>query len=171
MKTKITAFIHSLMVYDYILFGVVIALFILFLLLAVILHKKMLLSVLLILLSFATLILGPTLGYMALHNYLYKSSYTIDEVKALEFSQALVIRGSIQNQSHRDFKNCKITAKVYKVANNVLFDLLYPLNPFKKTSILSDHVLEKNATQAFKIIVEPFTYKKDYNVSLGVNCQ
>ena len=171
MKTKIAAFIQSLMVYDYILFGVVLALFVLLLILAVILHKKTLLSVILIIISFGILLLGPTLGYIALHNYLFKSSYKIHEVKSLEFSQALVVKGEIHNASNRDFQRCKITANVYKVANNMILDLLYPLNPFKKTSILSEEVLEKSATRDFKIIVEPFTYTKDYNVSLGVNCQ
>ena len=171
MKTKIANFVQSLLIYDYILFGVVLSLFILFLLLAVVLHKKTLLSIVLILFSFAILLLGPTLGYISLHNYLYKNSHTIHEVKALEFSQALVVKGEIHNASNKDFKRCKITANVYKVANNMLLDLLYPLNPFKKSSIFTKEVLEKNTTRNFKIIVEPFTYSKDYNVSLGVNCQ
>lgn len=171
MKAKLSHFIQSLIVYDYVLFGVVVALFILFLLLAVVLHKKTLLSIILIIFSFAILLLGPTLGYKAMHAYLFKNSTTIEEIKALEFSQALIVKGSLQNKSNRDFQSCKITANVYKVANNMLFDLIYPLNPFKKSSIVTTEVLEKNATRVFKIIVEPFTYSKDYNVSIGVDCQ
>jgi len=171
MKTKIANFIHNLLVYDYILFGVVIALFILFLILAVVLHKKTLVSVVLVLLSFVILLLGPTLGYKILHNYLFKTTHTIEEVKALEFSQALIVKGTLSNDSQRALHKCKVTAQVYKVANNAVLDMLYPLNPFKKTSIVLPDVLEKNSTVAYKIIVEPFTYTKDYNVSLGVNCQ
>jgi len=62
IKEKITAFINELVVYDYILFGSVFALFLLFIILAIILRKKIVLSIVLILFSFTILTLGPTLG-------------------------------------------------------------------------------------------------------------
>jgi hypothetical protein len=171
MKAKITAFIDQLLIYDYALFGAVILLFILFLILAILLRKKIVLSIILILLSFVVLILGPTLGYQQLHNFLFKANTTITEVKTLEFSKAIVIKGVLINASSRDLFTCKITAKMFKVSGNRYLDMLYPLNPFKKMSILEDVNLSKNEQYEFKMIVEPFTYSKDYNVSIGANCR
>jgi len=41
MKAKISAFVHNLLIYDYILFGAVFALFILFIILAVLVRKRL----------------------------------------------------------------------------------------------------------------------------------
>ncbi|MEA2111312.1 MAG: DUF2393 family protein [Campylobacterota bacterium] len=171
MKAKITAFIDQLLIYDYALFGAVILLFILFLILSILLRKKIGLSIVLILLSFATLILGPTLGYIELHKFLFKTTTKLTEVKTLEFSQAIVIKGDVTNASKQNLSTCKITANIFKVSKNEYLNMLYPLNPFKKMSIFRDVNLSKNENYEFKMIVEPFTYSKDYNVSIGAKCR
>ena len=171
MKAKITAFIDQLLIYDYALFGAVILLFILFLILAILLRKKIGLSISLVLLSFIILILGPTLGYAQLHNFLFKTTTQLIEVKALEYSQAIVIKGEVTNASNQILSTCKITANMFKVSGNEYLDILYPLNPFKKMSILKDVNLSKNESYGFKMIVEPFTYSKEYNVSIGASCR
>jgi hypothetical protein len=171
MKAKITAFIDQLLIYDYALFGAVILLFILFLILAILLRKKIILSVILILLSFVILTLGPTVGYQQLHSFLFKTDTSVTKIKKLEFSKAIVIKGSLTNVSNRVLSTCKITAKMFKVSGNRYLDMLYPLNPFKKMSILRDVNLSKGEQYEFKMIVEPFTYSKDYNVSIGAKCR
>ena len=171
MKAKITAFINQLLIYDYALFGGVILLFILFLILAILLRKKVGLSITLVLLSFAILTLGPTLGYIQLHNFLFKTTTNLAEIKALEFSQAIVIKGEVTNASNQELSTCKITANMFKVSDNQYLNMLYPLNPFKKMSIVKDVNLSKGESYGFKMIVEPFTYSKDYNVSIGVKCR
>lgn len=171
MKANITAFIDQLLIYDYILFGTVIALFILLLLLAILLRKKSSLAILLVLISFLILIVGPTLGYIQLHNFLFSTTNRITEVKELEFSQALVIKGEVNNASKRQFSTCKINANLFKVSGNKYLDLLYPLKPFKKMSILKDVNLSPGESYDFKMIVEPFIYSKEYNVSIKTECR
>ncbi len=171
MKEKITAFIDQLLIYDYALFGGVILLFILFLILAILLRKKIGLSITLVLFSFMLLILGPTIGYTQLHQFLFKTTTTITEVRELEFSQALVVKGEVSNASNREFSTCKITANIFKVSGNQYVDMLYPLNPFKKMSIIEDINLSAGESYEFKMIVEPFTYSKEYNLSIGANCR
>ena len=73
MKLKIQNFIDGLIPYDYILFGSVLALFVLFIVLAILLRKKITLAIFLVLLAFATFLLGPTLGYVAMHKFLFKN--------------------------------------------------------------------------------------------------
>ena len=170
IKEKITAFINELVTYDYILFGGVFALFLLFIILAIVLRKKVGLSIFLILLSFSILTLGPTLGYVKMHEYIFKNSTTLISQKRLSFTPAVVVRGSITNESKVDFSRCKITASIYKSSKNIIKKHIYPLKPLKKISILENNI-NKGQTKEFKIIVEPFTYSKDYNISIKASCK
>ena len=170
MKLKIQNFIDGLIPYDYILFGSVLALFVLFIVLAILLRKKITLAIFLVLLAFATFLLGPTLGYVAMHKFLFKNHTELISQKKLNFSQAVVVKGTITNDSNFDFKSCRITASAYKVTSNRYKNYIYKLKPFKKMSI-SEEDIKKGETREFKIIVEPFTYKRDYNISLGANCK
>ena len=170
MKTKITAFIDGLIVYDYILFGSVFALFILFVILAIVLRKKVVLSVFLALFSFVFLIVAPVIGYMQMHKFLFKNSTVLISQKKLNFTKAVVVKGVLKNESKFDFKSCKITASAYKVSGNAIKDMIFPFNPFKKMSIL-EYDIKKGDEREFKIIVEPFRYSKDYNVSVGASCR
>ena len=170
IKDKIIAFTEGLITYDYILFGSVFFLFLLFIILAIVLRKKVALSIFLILLSFSILILGPTLGYFKMHEYLFKNSTMLISQKRLSFTPAVVVNGTLINESKFDFSSCKITASAYKSSKNIIKKYIYPLKPLKKMSIIEENIL-KGQTREFKIIVEPFTYSKDYNISIKASCK
>jgi len=169
MKEKILAFIHGLISYDYILFGACFVLFILFIILALLLRKKLIIALFFVLLGFAILALGPTLGYIQMHKYLFKNSVEMLSQKKLNFVQAVVVKGSIKNESKFDFSECKISAEVYKVSANKYKNYLLRLKPFQKMSIIEQD-LPRGQIREFKIIIEPFTYQKEYNISLGASC-
>lgn len=170
LKEKVTTFVNELIVYDYILFGSAFFLFVLFIILAILLRKKTILAIVLILLSFSILILGPTFGYIAMHEILFKNSTKLISQKRLSFTPAVVVNGTLTNESKFDFKSCKITASAYKVSKNPIKKYIYPLKPLKKMSITRENIL-KGESEDFKIIVEPFTYKKDYNISIEASCR
>ncbi len=170
MKEKITVFIDNLILYDYILFGSVLLVFILLLLLSILLRRKVAVSVLLLLSAFALVFLGPTLGYIKMHQYLFKNKTELISQKKLHFTKAVVVKGLLSNESQFDFSECKITASAYKVSGNALKDFLFPFNPFKKMSIVEEDI-PKGQNRDFKIIVEPFTYSKEYNISLEASCR
>jgi len=170
MKAKVSAFIEGLIPLDYVLFGSSFVLFIFFIIIGLLVRKKIGLSLLFILLSFSTLILGPTLGYIKLHEYLFKNSVKLTSQKKLTFTEALIVKGTLTNESKKNFKSCKITASVYAVTSNKYKNYLKKLKPFKKMSIVEEGIAISQ-TRSFKIIVEPFTYSKDFNVSLGANCK
>ncbi len=170
MKEKILELLHGLTNYDYILFTVIFVIFFLLLILTLVLRKRAFFASIFLILSLATLFIGPFVGYIQLHDYLYKHSSKITEVKALEFTPALVITGSITNESQRDFSTCKINVNIFKVAHNQILDAIFPLNPFQTMQVVETNIV-KGETRDLKIIVEPFCYKQDYNVSLGVDCR
>ena len=170
LKTKITAFINELILYDYILFGTIFVLFILFIILGIILRRKMGLAIFLILLAFAIVFLGPTLGYKEMHKFLFKNSITITTQKKLTFTKAIVIKGVLTNESKFNFKSCKITASAYKLSKNPIKKYIYPFKPIKKMSIIELDI-PKGSSKEFKMFIEPFTYSKEYNISIGANCK
>ncbi len=171
MKQQIIAFIDSLILYDYILLGAVAALFILFLILAILIRRRPGLSVFMVLLAFIILLLGPTLGYMKLHEFLFKNEVTITDARKLEFTDALMIQGTLTNSSKFPFEHCRVTAGTYKVSGNTVMDMLFPLNPFRKASLTIDTPLEPGQSEPFKLFIERFHYQKDYNITIGADCQ
>lgn len=84
--------------------------------------------------------------------------------------KAIVVKGTLKNESKLDFKSCKITANAYKVTGNSLKDFIYQFKPLSNMSILEDSI-HKGESREFKIIIEPFTYAKDYNISIGAKCK
>ena len=175
MKARINDFLHHLVVYDYILFGVAFALFILLIILAIVLRHKPTLAAFTILLAFLNLLLSPTLGFIELHKYLYATKVDVMEIKRLQFTPAIVVTGSFENISKMTFSTCKVKASAYKVApDGVLLaslkNSLYPLKPLKKETIVIKESIAPKMIHRFKLIIEPFTYAKDYNVSVGVTC-
>ena len=169
MKAKIATFIDGLIVYDYILFGSVFILFLLLIILAIVLRKKVTLAVFLTLFSFMLLFVGPVIGYIQMHKFLFKNSTVLTSQKKLNFTKAVVVKGTLKNESKFNFKRCKITASAYKVSGNAIKDMILPFKPFKKMSIL-EYDIGKQEIREFKIIVEPFSYSKDYNISIGASC-
>jgi hypothetical protein len=105
-----------------------------------------------------------------MHEMIFKNSVTLLSQKKLEFTKAVVVKGEIRNESKRNFKECTITASAYKVSSNKYKNYLKKLKPFQKMSILQKDIAISE-TRSFKIIVEPFTYKYDYNISLGADCR
>lgn len=170
MKHKILAFIEGLISYDYILFGASFVLFIVFIILGIVLRRKAALAVIIIFLAFAILLLGPTLGYVKMHDIIFKNSTELISQKRLEFTQAVVVKARLTNESDRDFAECKITASAYKVTSNKYKNYLKKLKPFQKMSIIELDI-QKAQTREFKIIIEPFSYSRDYNISLGADCK
>jgi len=170
MTGTITKFINELIVYDYILFGTLFLLFILFVSLGILLRKKGALAILLMLFAFTQLIVGSTYGYLKMHEYLFKNETAITSQKKLNFTQAIVLYGTVKNISDRDFSSCEITATVYKKTGNEIKDYIFRLKPINKMSILMQDIAKEEKLE-FKMIIEPYTYGGDYNITLGAKCR
>lgn len=171
MKALIQDFISHLLIYDYLLFGGIIILFILLLIFAIILRHRMGWAIFFVLLAFGVLTAGPVAGYIALHAYLFQHTLLIHEVKALEFTEALLIKGDINNTSKRTFSECTVNAGVYKITHNRVIDPMYPYIPFKKGSLRVQKTIPPGESASFKLFVEPFRYTKDYNITLKADCR
>ena len=90
--------------------------------------------------------------------------------KKLTFTKAVVVEGKLTNISNTNFSICKINFEAYKVSGNSIKDYIYKFKPLKRMSILK-YDIAKGQTIDVKAILEPFTYTKDYNVSIKASCR
>jgi len=169
MRDKITTFIHGLITYDYILFGSILMLFILFIILSILLRRKLGLALFLVIFSFIFLLVAPFIGYIEMHDYLFKNSTSLISQKKLHFTKAVIVKGSVSNESKLNFKQCKIKISAYKTTGNKYKDIIFKLKPFEYMSIVENNI-RKGETRKFKVVLEPFTYMYDYNISIKANC-
>jgi len=170
MKEKLIEFLHSFTVYDYIYLGGVFFIFILLIILTLLLRTKPALSLFLLLLAILDIFLASTLGLDLFHNYMYKNSIKVTKAKRLKFVEAVVIEGSLKNESKFDFSTCKVTAKIFKDTHNKYKNMIFKLKPIKVESIKLNNIA-KDADVKFKFLIEPFKYKKDFNVSVSGMCK
>lgn len=170
MGGRFQNFVDGLISQDYMLFLGVLFLFLLFIILAVVLRNRLKMAIFLVLIAFLIVVVGPTYGYMKMHEMLFKNNIELLSQKKLSFVEAVVVKGKITNTSKRDFKECKITASAHKISSNKLKNYIYELKPFQKMSIVTGNLLQ-GETKEFKIIVEPFRYQKNYNISLEGDCK
>ncbi|MFT7860954.1 MAG: DUF2393 domain-containing protein [Sulfurimonas sp.] len=170
MRSRLQNIVDGLITQDYLLFGGVLFLFLLLIILALVLRERLKTAIVLVLLAFSIIVVGPTYGYVKLHQYIFKNKVEILSQKKLNFVEAVVLKGEITNISKRDFSECKITASAYKLTSNKFKNYIYELKPFQKMSIVRGELL-KGETKEFKMILEPFHYEKNYNISLEANCK
>ena len=170
MKEKLLTFVHALSVYDLIYFGVVFLVFIILIIFTLLLRKHLTIALFILLVAILEVALGPTLGFDYFHNWLFKNSIHITKAKKLHFVEAVVIEGNFKNESRFNFKSCKLTATIYKETHNKFKNLVLRLKPIKSATLtLKD--IPKGADANFKFLIEPFRYKKDFNVTVEGMCK
>ncbi|HEX5710688.1 MAG TPA: DUF2393 family protein [Sulfuricurvum sp.] len=170
MKTKILDFIHTLSLYDYLLFGGILFFFLLFIILALLLHHRLKIAIALIVMAFLLITIAPFSGYLLLHKTLYNHTLTLTTVQDLQFSDALLLRGDLSNTSNQTFNECTITFGVSKTSSMKLLTKMYPYTPFQTQRLILKGPIKPNETRNFKLLIEPFNYPKKFSVTARGIC-
>ncbi|WOE69689.1 DUF2393 family protein [Hydrogenimonas thermophila] len=160
---------HSLTKYDIVAIGWVIFLAILLLVLAAFI-KRHSLQYFILFLSILLLFFGPVGTKLVLDNYLRKADITINKVKALKYSNSVIVTGTITNSSRLPFKKCDIALLFTKPSNNnIMKKVTNTLKPLHTFVWDMNTTLEKKETKQFKIIVDSFKIK-DFNLTVQPRC-
>jgi len=171
IKKYLQTFFEHIHIYDYFLIAWLTVLFLLFLVLAIKFHSKPIVAVFLILFSFAIIFIGPFIGSFYLHNkYLYSNETTISIQKKLDFSKALLITGSIKNNGTENIKGCYIHTSIFKPYDGIIEESLSYIKPIKRSTINFDNNISLKEIKNFRILIEPFNYTKDFNISVWSEC-
>lgn len=171
MKTQIIDFLHTLNLYDYLLFGGIIFFFLFLLVLSILLRHKQTLALILVVLALITLLIAPVGGYIALHALMYKHSINLTTVKDLEFTKALLIKGDITNTSKETFKECTLHVGVSKISPIKPLNKLYRYFPFRRQTIIINGPIAPQGSETFKILIQPFHYTKRHSVTVLGQCR
>ncbi len=169
MKALISFFIHNLNMYDIILFSAVLIVFLLMLVLTVLASHKTVIAALLLIASIAFVLIAPVYGYIKINQRVYSHTCKITQSKKFIFSPALLVRGYIKNTSTHSFGQCKLILAISKKSKYKYINRLLTFKPFY-TMILKKSNIAPNTTQKFQTIIQPFTYKSGYTLSLRAMC-
>lgn len=171
LKTSILNYIQYFTMYDYIAYAWLILTFFITILLAIVLAKRsVILSLLTLIFALILLISGPFILKTLLDSYLRPSNANITLSKKLLYSDILLVNGSIQNNSQKNFSICTVSANIFKYAKSGLNKYIYKLKPFRKKTISVKKELKVNETEEFKIIFYNFTYPNDINITVSSEC-
>lgn len=171
MKKHIIEFLHTLSLYDYLLFGGIIFLFLFLLILSILFRHKQTLALLLVVLALIALLILPFGGYIALHALVYKHTITLTTVKDLTFTDALLIKGDINNTSKETFQECTLYIGVSKISPVKPLNKLYPYLPFRRQTMIIKGPIAPKGTQTFKLLIQPFHYTKRHSVTVLGHCR
>jgi len=171
MRTRIIDFLHTLTLYDYLLFGGILFFFLFLLILSILLRHKQTLAISLVLVAFITLLTAPIGGYIALHAIVFKYSVKLTTVKDLTYTNALLVKGDINNTSQQTFKECTLLVGVSKISKIKPLNKLYPYLPFRRQTITVSGPIKPNDSRPFKLLLQPFHYTKRHSVTVIGLCR
>jgi len=165
-------FLAQLHTYDYYAFiWIGLVFFILLVLSVVMVKKRTSHAVITLLFAFIFLISAPFISFYLIHNFVYKTEVQVDMVKKLHYSKSLVIKGTLINRGIENFQTCKIEAGVIKTGQNFLKDFVSKIKPMKKKIIFVEKKIIPGEIHLFNFIIEPYTYRGDFNVTLKAECK
>lgn len=171
MKRHVIDFLHTLNLYDYLFFGGIIFFFLFLLILSILLRHKQTLALILVILALITLLIAPIGGYIALHALIYKHSIKLTTVKDLEFTDALLVKGDMNNNSNETFKECTLYIGVSKISPIKPLNKVYPYLPFRRQTIVIKGPIAPKETKTFKLLIQPFHYAKRHSVTALGHCR
>lgn len=169
-KHILNEFFITLGTYDYIGFFTAFFIFILFIVLALILRRRIKRSLFFASLGFIFLFVGPVLAYKVIKNSIFSNDITVSEVKKLYYSDTLLIKGEMSYTGIKKAGHCEVKAYVYKKSDSLVKNLIYELKSYKHGVHKIDKTFTKGDVSAFKIVIEPFTYEGDYNITINAGC-
>lgn len=170
IRSSIVAFIKTLTSFDYMGFIIAFFLFVIFLVLALMLRKKSKRAAILAIFAFLSLFGAPIAMHMLVKSTLFKSRAELESVKKLYYSDTLLIKGLLHYEGKYDAKHCTVAVAVYKVHNGFIKDLANKIKPYKKGFCILDRNFTKGDITDFKVVIEPYLYEGDYNLSLKTEC-
>lgn len=171
LKLNILLYIDNFGMYDYIAYAWLILIFFFTILLSIVLARRApLIGILLFIISLGILFVGPFILKSYLDNYLRSNEATVLDVKKLNFSNMLIVSGTLQNQSELEYKICNIDINIYKAPQGFLDETLGRLKPFANQSILLEQSVQAQKSVDFRVVFNNYTYTGEINATAKASC-
>ncbi|TKX32521.1 DUF2393 family protein [Campylobacter aviculae] len=172
IKEIVLFYATHLYLVDYMLILLVFFLFVCVTLLCVFLRHRPVIALFIIAINLILCFVIYIFGYKLIDYEVRNRKIAIIEQRIIKTSGDLIVDFNITNTSKNNFKECKITAKVFKSIlpqDNIINKYKNQLIPFRiKSQKLKD--LKKNTTQFQRIAFENFDYDNNYTIGLSSEC-
>lgn len=172
LKENLLFYVKYLYLVDYVFIIFVFFLFSSVLLLVVFLRNKPVIGLFIIAIDIISCFFIFIYGYNFIDNKVRNRQTNIVNQRIIHSSNSLIVDFNITNNSKKDFKICKVLAKIYKDPNNnenILFKYKDELTPFRQKSVILKN-LNKDKTQIQRISFENFNLENNYSVRLKSEC-
>ena len=171
LKASIQTYVSHLQIYDYLAFGWLFLLcFFFFILVLVLIRKKPFLALFVLILDAMLLVVSPFAIKWYLDAKFRSNEAHTTLVKQLQFSDMLIVEGSVKNTSKIDFTTCLTHINVLKLGDNPYKNILLSLKPIRNQSILLQTPPAYGQETPFRVIFEPFVHGDDFNVTVNAEC-
>lgn len=173
MQQKVTQFFHNfadaLTIYDYLALTLLLLLFLLCIVLAIFARNRAGLAVFFALIAFTLLVAGPFGVKIALDSIIRSNSIEITNVQKLNFSDALVIDGTLTNKGKVNFSKCDIKVSVVKEYANQYLQMLFNLKPIMTKKHTVEGIEIAQSVQ-FNIVIDQFTLNDGFITNAKGEC-
>jgi len=172
LKSFVLFYAHHLYLVDYVLILFVFFLFTSILLLCLFLRQYPFLALLIIAFDIVLCFFVYFYAYGFIDNQIRKREISVIEQRIIQSSGALVVNFELRNNSKRLFKDCKITAKIFKnPTSQESFLNFYKAKylALRKKSIHLKNV-KKNSSQIQRIAFENFNVEGNYSLKMHSEC-
>lgn len=173
LKQELLFLIHHIYPADYMLIMLIAFLFIVLLIFLILTMDSKFMSFLILLF----IIIGlPTLGVFGekvIDSVARKRFVLINSAKIFEFSNSLHVDFTLQNQSKRTFKYCKVMAKIYKnndANTSKLMQIKNDLQVLRRKSVEIKRAIKPNGLVNASIIFKDFAIKVPYHINTSSTC-
>ncbi|WP_456381725.1 DUF2393 family protein [Hydrogenimonas sp.] len=159
---------HSLTKYDYMAIGWILFLAFLLIVLALLIRKRIL-AYFLLFLGLFLLFAGPPAIKFVMDGYLRAVKLEIEKIKPLRYSRALIVEGTLQNRGKIDYSSCDLVLSVYRPDTFMKRAAAF-FKPSKVKIVHYGRSLERKESKPFRIIVDHFNNRSDFNVTVQARC-
>lgn len=171
ITAQLAEIIEHLTLYHYAAFVLVVLLFLFFVVLAILFWRKMGLMLMMLLLAIITLFAGPVAAYVGIERIVRATEVSQIRTQQLYYSDDIFVMGVITNQGLVDYKECKITAFLYKQKKEVWRNFLSRLKPLKKGSTTLNKPLRKGESVPFRFAIHNIRLSEKPGVDITTRCR
>ena len=170
MRAGLHYYLQNFSIYDYLAIAWVLLLFIVLLFLVIFaIAKHQLLGALLLIIDIGFLFGGMYYALNFVDERVRAREVSINWVKQLTYTDAVIVDANLTNLSKKPFKFCKVKVKFFKASPYKFVQKIYEFKPVQSKSIDLNSPLDVNQTRNFDLIIDDFA-PRDYNVSISSEC-
>jgi hypothetical protein len=161
---------HAMTKFDYMALGWVLFLSLLTIVLAAFIRHRGL-SHFLLFLGFTLFFMGPPALKVTLDRYIRAADVNVTEYKALHYTHALLVKGTITNRGKVDYSHCDLVVVVRHIEHNPIKAYIAKIKPSFVAIKNWDGPLPVGDTQPFRILADGFNDKNgDFNLTIIPRC-